>query len=183
MSASTTAPRPPSAQQTQHPPPPCRLLSLPPELRKRIYDQTLINPTSEELILTPHATTPPLLRTCRQIRAEGTSIYFSKNLFLVANGESVVIPWLKVLSYDMRKHLTTVRLYTKVTEEEGMRERQGKWRVLLKLNSEIRRARLGRQLRLEVFVMEAGKVRWTGTPLSLNGRRASRRASRKVAGG
>lgn len=55
----------------------CRLLALPAELRVAIYEYTL---TEDDKIvnMTPRLRLPGLLSTCRQVRAETISIWFSE---------------------------------------------------------------------------------------------------------
>ncbi|EME42170.1 hypothetical protein DOTSEDRAFT_100538, partial [Dothistroma septosporum NZE10] len=56
------------------------LLGLPGELRNRIYRDALIVPDRIRIDATYH-TLPALLRTCREIRDEATSIHLTANRF------------------------------------------------------------------------------------------------------
>lgn len=60
------------------------LLSLPPEMRNRIYRYVLLE--TEPIRTTPSRTPPPqpgLLSTCRQIRKESLDIYYQENKFKI----------------------------------------------------------------------------------------------------
>ncbi|KAF2768733.1 hypothetical protein EJ03DRAFT_114152 [Teratosphaeria nubilosa] len=61
----------------------CQFLQLPPELRNNIYEHLLVYKYGNKLsqrIIAIHCM-PPLLRTCRQIKAEASAIYYSQNDF------------------------------------------------------------------------------------------------------
>jgi hypothetical protein len=83
-------------------------LSLPPELRNRIYDLVL-GEFDIELVLSKSQPRPPLLRTCRQIRAEASMLYYART-FLVTSAETNCVPWLRSIPAAMRKHMKPVRL-------------------------------------------------------------------------
>lgn len=63
------------------------LATLPPELRNRIYELVIINAKPIRVSSTHHHgrtktwKPPGLLRTCRQIAAEATAAYYSRNTF------------------------------------------------------------------------------------------------------
>ena len=74
------------------------LLTLPPEMRNRIYRSALIEPQNiliredkdtlhhrhpRPLQMKPPQTEPPLLSTCRQIRKEALDIYYQENTFSI----------------------------------------------------------------------------------------------------
>ena len=64
----------------------CRLLSLAPEIRNRIYRYVLVEDEDSDIIIdSDHALPahPSLLHTCRQIRHEASEIYFAENVFVV----------------------------------------------------------------------------------------------------
>lgn len=61
------------------PPSHSQLLSLPAELRNRIYEYALIE--ENEIAITADLHVPALLQTSRQIRREARSLYFEKNTF------------------------------------------------------------------------------------------------------
>lgn len=92
-----------STQTTSQPPPPCHLLSLPPELRNRIWRFTLVKPSAVEVFAVlrdgypveprhiykyAHVSHgyPYLLGVSRQIRDEGKAIYFEENTFRFDRG-------------------------------------------------------------------------------------------------
>ena len=59
--------------------PPPTLMSIPPELRVRIYQYALIK--NDPLVITPLLCQPPLLRVCRLIRREALDIHYLKNKY------------------------------------------------------------------------------------------------------
>ncbi|KAK4613801.1 hypothetical protein CLAFUW4_09494 [Fulvia fulva] len=69
-----------SKQEHHVPNPQATLLGLPGELRNRIYRLALFEENRIKIDATNH-TLPPLLRTCRQIRNEATSIHLKENRF------------------------------------------------------------------------------------------------------
>ena len=60
--------------------PSSRLLCLPAELRNTIYRYTLLEPLAINIRVGRQA--PPLLQTCRQVRKEAVSIYWTENSVL-----------------------------------------------------------------------------------------------------
>lgn len=63
---------------------------LPPELRNRIYDLTLVENDNITTNVTPMYDTPsrlwkppPILQSCRQLRAEALPVYYGSNTFVV----------------------------------------------------------------------------------------------------
>ncbi|KAK4549861.1 hypothetical protein LTR36_005162 [Oleoguttula mirabilis] len=60
----------------------CALLSLPPELRNRIYRFVLVESDDIHVAATgPLPVEPGFLRTCSQVRNESSAIYYKKNKF------------------------------------------------------------------------------------------------------
>lgn len=59
----------------------CRLLALPPELRTRIYEYVLAPKFKKKTITRYSLEQPPLLRTCKTIRAEARSVYYHDQQF------------------------------------------------------------------------------------------------------
>jgi hypothetical protein len=86
----------------------CPFLDLPPELRNRIYD-LVFSEFKLELVLSATQPRPPLLRTCRQIRQEASSLYYARS-FLVTCAEEICVPWLRSIPAEMRKHMRAVKL-------------------------------------------------------------------------
>lgn len=81
------------------------LLSIPPEMRNRIYRAALL--VDDEIVIPPDGPPPEepaLLRTCSQIRAEAMSIYYKENRFLVhinKTNADVYIKWCKASEHRM----------------------------------------------------------------------------------
>ncbi|KAI7370787.1 hypothetical protein KC328_g17681, partial [Hortaea werneckii] len=68
----------------QHQPPTHQtspLLTLPPELRNKIYSLALTSPSKTTPSKTGHLKHPALLQTCVQIRREATQMYFAQTTF------------------------------------------------------------------------------------------------------
>jgi hypothetical protein len=58
----------------------CQLLSLPPELRNRIYEMVLVQ--SQTVMVAPAGISEPaLLSTAKQVRNEAIQIYYGQNIF------------------------------------------------------------------------------------------------------
>ncbi|CAK1366267.1 unnamed protein product [Cercospora beticola] len=99
----------------------CTLLErLPRELRDIIYEEALI---SEEVVVDATtnrgAYTPGLLRTCKQIRAEATKLFYAKNHFRIITPQNAMFTsadWLQSLSVRNRKQLRTVTVHFEVTK-------------------------------------------------------------------
>lgn len=114
------------------------LLSLPPELRNRIYELVLIDEEfiplrqdSEDTKAVTRAgqrvrkplveTTieePPLLQSCRQIRNEAIQIYYARNTF-VCESTTRLVHWLGKLGNHGQKMLRDVRMKI-VTYSRGL---------------------------------------------------------------
>ena len=77
---------------------PPTLLTIPPEMRNRIYREVLVE---GRITISGHdqlPTEPPLLRVCRTTRHEALSIYYQENRFrflIVDNDASKYIKWFK----------------------------------------------------------------------------------------
>ncbi|KAK5731479.1 hypothetical protein LTR17_011367 [Elasticomyces elasticus] len=84
----------------------CLFFKLPAELRNRIYEH------HEEFILAKRQPPPPILRTCRQIRSEGSIMYYGSNDFVISRAERRCLPWLLSRPADIIKHLGTLQLST-----------------------------------------------------------------------
>lgn len=110
------------------------LLALPAELRNRIYELVLIKEVCIEVIiycidgciikelqsqhLANRVQQPPLTRTCRQLREESLSIFYTGNVFLIrrSNGDShldhgshddeePLVRWLSAIGAEKRSWL------------------------------------------------------------------------------
>jgi hypothetical protein len=114
-------------QQTSHTP---LLLTLPPELRDRIYELVIID--DDDISVGPrhplprqgYWQAPALLQSCRQIRSEAYKLYFARNKFRIGwlldgdcfpslegfKQEAYVLPWLHAIGADVRDSLREIRL-------------------------------------------------------------------------
>ena len=94
------------------------LLKLPSELRNRIYELSLIEAfryRDVSVIVSDHTIWPPtwsssaLLRTCRAICNEASSMYYSRNTFAIKSARpeynDVLIGWLSALEEPNRQML------------------------------------------------------------------------------
>lgn len=107
-----SAPRsatPASSKPTQHPPPAqsCRLLALPPELRNRIYEFSLVAEAGH-ITVTLSTKQPPLLHTCTQIRAEAKSMWYNSNRFQIPVRDCDGTPYLAWLKHCRGLEVETV---------------------------------------------------------------------------
>ncbi|KAK5692980.1 hypothetical protein LTR97_010456 [Elasticomyces elasticus] len=64
----------------------CLFFKLPAELRNRVYEHVLLF-KHEEFILAKRQPPPPILRTCSQIRSEGSIMYYGSNVFVISKAE------------------------------------------------------------------------------------------------
>ena len=94
----------------------CRLLALPAEWRNRIYHLVLVSdqriritPSPQGFQHTDRTHEPSLIQTCRQIRREATTIYYSDNVFR-ANLLPDLVAWLKLIGEATRAMLKNVQL-------------------------------------------------------------------------
>ncbi|KAK5121497.1 hypothetical protein LTR85_005330 [Meristemomyces frigidus] len=127
----------------------CPFLELPPELRTRIYELVLVSP--DERLIMKDEPSPALLRTCRQIRTDASSLYYAQNTFLITNAESLCIAWLTSLPPKMRAHIRTLRMHTNCRLSDKPAA-DYKRELLSRLYSTIRQKGLGAGLTLEVFL-------------------------------
>lgn len=146
---------------------PCLLLELPPELRNHIYEFVLVSP--DEALIMKNSSSPALLRTCRQIREEASSLYYGQNIFLITNAESLCIQWLASVPAKMRAHIKTMRLYTNC-RSSGHEAARYKRRLLTSLYSTISRMSSATEISLEVFLKldNAMKPVWTARSYELH---------------
>ncbi|KXL50065.1 hypothetical protein M433DRAFT_2347 [Acidomyces richmondensis BFW] len=70
------------------------LLRLPPELRNQIYDEVLVQQANESFTIGPKRLAHPFLAVCRQIRSEGSGIFYANNKFRF-NDPEVCIEFLR----------------------------------------------------------------------------------------
>ncbi|KAK5674557.1 hypothetical protein LTS10_012753 [Elasticomyces elasticus] len=92
------------------------LLNLAAELRNAIYSEVLIEPGE---IKVREGTLPPLVQTCRQVRADTLKVYYANNTFRVGEGDSLrhefcyerhIFPWLSSIEASAVKTLSKVWL-------------------------------------------------------------------------
>lgn len=77
------------------------LFSLPPEVRTRIYDHTLVSETDIDLTRKRDRPEPGILTVCRQARKEAAPIYYSVNKFCYLNCNfkgAAIVPFCKKLA-------------------------------------------------------------------------------------
>lgn len=90
-------------------PQPSRLLSIPPELRNRIYRNVLLDPGRINVSATGF-TEPELLLTCKQIRSEAMGIFYNECTFVLDNDDydpTTAIAWtMKLRALSKRKIIT-----------------------------------------------------------------------------
>lgn len=93
--------------------PPVVFLSLPLTARLRIYEYLLVcepqvipqcRPATERPI------TPSILRTCKQVHNEASSVLYSKNTFLVAEPEKT-LKWFQRIGRINIKRLNSIRIF------------------------------------------------------------------------
>ncbi|KAK5704354.1 hypothetical protein LTR97_003372 [Elasticomyces elasticus] len=75
--------RRPAVVQIQYIRKPSLLLTLPPELRNRIWEHSLVSPEPPVRIDNETWRQPPLIRTCKQIRQEAAPMYYGLNKFSI----------------------------------------------------------------------------------------------------
>ncbi|KAK4949023.1 hypothetical protein LTR10_012396 [Elasticomyces elasticus] len=92
------------------------LLKLAAELRNAIYSEVLIKPG---VIRVRRRIMPPLVQTCRQVRADTLKLYYANTTFRVGNGGSGyqhefcdehILPWLRSIDASAVKTLSKVWL-------------------------------------------------------------------------
>lgn len=81
--------------------PPCRLLSLPPEIRELIWTFTVVSPTKQPVRLKKYPlprgfyqripSTPALASACRQTYLEVSPIYYAQNTFTLSTSHTRII--------------------------------------------------------------------------------------------
>lgn len=90
-------------------------LNLPAELRNWIYEALLLEPEPITVARPPlfkDWTAHPLLHTCRQIRNEGSQIYFSSNIFVPYRVAEIdfMVAWLKMIGFQQYRMLRKIYL-------------------------------------------------------------------------
>ncbi|KAK5136595.1 hypothetical protein LTR08_002609 [Meristemomyces frigidus] len=128
----------------------CLLFKLPPEIRNNIY--TLVLVSSREELIIEHTSSPALLRTCRQIREEASSVYYGRNTFLITNAERLCLSWLFSRPAIMRSHIKTIRLYTNC-RTSGIEAFVYKSGLITRLYLELRRKGFNIAPTLQVFYL------------------------------
>ncbi|KAK5119921.1 hypothetical protein LTR85_007247 [Meristemomyces frigidus] len=104
-----------------------KLLSIPPELRNGIYGYVLLSKNNIEIPDTGKLVRPALLKTCRQITEEATSIYYALNAFHAYQVSSLAGPirWASHLTARARCSVKSVILDIRVSEKARQRQRRG----------------------------------------------------------
>ncbi|KAK5692976.1 hypothetical protein LTR97_010452 [Elasticomyces elasticus] len=87
------------------------LLELAPELRNAIFVEVLVEVGE---IWISSSNVPPLLQTCRQIRADALQLYYASNVFRVDlrrdRFDDSIVPWLKSTGTSALPVLSTIWL-------------------------------------------------------------------------
>lgn len=142
--------------------PTCLIFKLPAELRNRIYEHVLVNKSREEHVLTKRQPPPPVLRTCQQIRLEGSSMYYSQNRLYTYYAEPVTLPWLLSRPVGVLKHLKMLRLCTRSTYAHSWDDAEYKKRLLESLDHALQNA--GIRVEFEVLLAVRSGGLWTAIP-------------------
>ena len=111
------------------PPVQCRLLSLPPELRNRIWDTTLNEVSNRQASIkvvhdrqVERICQPKLLQVCRQIRAEVLPMYYSSTTFRFEPWYDVGIKfgelWLRAV-HEHAEYIQHVQLCAQLNTSSG----------------------------------------------------------------
>ncbi|KAK5709310.1 hypothetical protein LTR17_019881 [Elasticomyces elasticus] len=116
----------------------CLFFKLPAKLRNRIY---------EHVLLSKRQPPPPILRTCRQIRFEGSIMYYGSNVFVISRAERRCLPWLLSRPVDIIPHLGTLQLSTWPVEDA-----ENKGVLVLRLQKELEE--VGIAVKLEMWVKD-----------------------------
>ena len=96
-------------------------LSLPPEVRLRIYEYLLVCKSHVTPIYRPRERPPitiSVLRTCKQIYTEASPVFYSKNEIVVAEPE-MIIRWLALIGRINVRHLRTIRIFVGAADYGG----------------------------------------------------------------
>lgn len=95
----------------------CTFLSLPPEMRNKIYRFTLVE--TDKISIPPNGPLPAepgLLSTCTQIRAEASGMYYKQNKFLFAINRHDACQYIKwCRSSESRRHVNQSILVSRLT--------------------------------------------------------------------
>ena len=106
-------------------------LSLPLEIRLRIYEYLLLCKSHATPVYRPRARQPitlSVLRTCKQIHTEGSPIFYSKNEIVVDEPEPI-IRWFALIGRMKVRHLRRIRIFVGAVECFGNTSSQRSARV------------------------------------------------------
>lgn len=151
-----------------------RLLSLPAELRNRIWHEVLLPQSNEHFCLSSARLEPGLLSVNRQVRLEATGIFYSNNVLLFSDPQ-LCVRLLTAIPRECIDLIPELRYDTSETCAET-----GSWRAafgqLLALDQQVKMGKLkeellenGIELRAEMLkcrvLMSHGPI-WTNDPVN-----------------
>ncbi|KAI7232433.1 hypothetical protein KC343_g1981 [Hortaea werneckii] len=88
-----------------------RLLALSPELRNIVYEEVLVDTNSIDIPKDGKLIRPPLLKVCRQVAEEASTIFYGLNRFKSTNNRLGDLPlWLVRLPLKLRRNINAIYL-------------------------------------------------------------------------
>ncbi|KAI6799194.1 hypothetical protein KC361_g3037 [Hortaea werneckii] len=88
-----------------------RLLSLSPELRNTIYEEVLVDTNDIDIPMDGKFSRPPLLKVCRQVAEEASTIFYGLNRFKSTNNRLGGLPlWFARLPLKLRHSINVIDL-------------------------------------------------------------------------
>ncbi|RMY19831.1 hypothetical protein D0867_04446, partial [Hortaea werneckii] len=98
------------------------LFSLSPELRNNIYEEVLVDAKNIEIPKDGKLIRPPLLKTCRQIAEEASTIFYGLNTFKSTHNRLEGLPlWFARLPMKLRRSINVIDLcYETETEMNNL---------------------------------------------------------------
>ncbi|KAI6856964.1 hypothetical protein KC338_g8246 [Hortaea werneckii] len=94
------------------------LLSLSPEMRNIIYEDVLVDAENIEIPKDGKLIRPPLLKICRQIAEEASTIFYGLNTFTSTHNKLEGLPlWYARLPMKLRRSINAIDLYYETETE------------------------------------------------------------------
>ncbi|KAI7285434.1 hypothetical protein KC345_g1719 [Hortaea werneckii] len=88
-----------------------RLLALSPELRNIIYEEVLVDTNNIDIPKDGKLVRPPLLKVCRQVAEEASTLFYGLNRFKSTNNRLGDLPlWLVRLPLKLRRNVNAIYL-------------------------------------------------------------------------